>query len=311
MSVELITTIAGGAGYAGGQVAEYVAQQYVAARRDSLAEAWGEGVRQEPSHLNIRRVIATGLAPLAIFGGIGVAVETLGWIPGDTHKEAPAPLVTAVDHSGTTRYSDDPTVDPTVTPFATINKLVTSVNTANPANQIILSTAGESKPRKLEDVMADMPSGGSDMVRATSQAISTVGQRTDAKAETGGNQGSNVLVVTYGHDIGQPDNVIAEAKASKTAVYVVDVKGTQSDPAVNTDLIKITKETGGQYWSGSAADEKKITKAIKGKFSGAQIETQVPYRNILRLLGGIGLIGVASTFAYRKNMTLQGRIKGE
>ena len=314
LNQEVLITGVSSASYIAGIIAEQMAIRKAGANRANLAEYGGDDFATSESSVSegmVGTVKKLGLAAVSFVaigaGGAG-ALIVYGAMPGETHQEQFAPLITVADRTGSTRFRDG-----AEKPFKQINDIAGGVSGLVKDNEILLALSNKTQTVTVSELTSNDPQynafgPSSAMTVATSTALDKAKNRSADGSEK---KGSNVLIVTNGNSIGYTNTIVSTAKSNDAAVFIVNTQGDKADPATIVNLQAISEKTGAQYWSGTSTEVTQIAKVVNNKFKTAETTTQKPLRGPAAILGGLLLVGVANNLKRTKDLTLQRGYKGE
>jgi len=241
-----------------------------------------------------------------VFGGVLLAVNAYAWAPESTDAEqSPPTLEIVIDHSGATGLAigDKPVV-------SQINSIVSQfVDVDNLKVEAIVSSAGTETPMRIKKVSSSEPFGVADLPSAMDMALSRASELAPVQENGESKASAGVLLITNGNTGGKPKAVLAKAKQNlhesgvTTPIFVVNVEGSKASRTVTEDLKTIAEKTGAQYWaadidnlSSVAEDVRKTVIADTGKEDSGS--DKLP----LRILGGVGVLGLGNLYRKRRNM---------
>lgn len=281
VSPEIITIVATGAGYAGGQVAEHIARSKIDENREAILGAAHDGAVDESLAKNswLRRTTAQ----LAIIGALtGFSASQALQPEGDSGTPSVAgvaidnPYVAAKD-GGAKRA------------VAIANELT---NTNEVDIQAVVAHNGDYGPIKLSELSKDRSYGPSSIDTATTATMNSVFNtvRSD-EAGSDENIDAGVLIVTNGNPIGKVETVVAKAKQSgDMPVYIANVA--DQNRKIDTDLKAIADKTGGKYWD-IDTDPQDIANGVeKGIDKQSPDQKQAPKERLPWVIVSIGLLGL-------------------
>ena len=306
-SVEIISQIAGVAGYAAGQIAEQRAlrnaqNNALNLQLEAATNAVEAADNEQQSKQNRMRVWAgrNVLAPIAClgFGAAGLVTYAAKQDPEVIFPPNLPKLEMVVDHSGATRLSlgGTPSVEQ-------IDKLSQELVIKEIKGEALVASDGQVKAMPIDKVNDHEPFGDAPLKQATSLAID----------KSNSDQGS-VLVITNGNTIGNIANtkqIIRQAKRKKTPVFVVNVENNQQDSNQLNEEQLLAKATGGKYWNANQKNLDQVSASVKRTLVPQEAKTSNPNRWPIIEFGGALLIAGVGYFRRRSKYVSFKSPKGE
>ncbi len=304
MSPEIVMGIGAAAGYAGGQIAETLAQARVARNRASVVAAGGDEFSTESAaRTSFQALRSRAIAPIAIAAAVGCSLEGYALLASESVQEQQSPLKIVVDHSGGTAGEGKSA------PINIINAVVAELGKTGVTSKVLVASIDEFPEVSLERVAKLQPFGDAPLDKALSFSIS---QSAAAPKNSGANKVTDrIVVITNGNGIGGA-NTIKQAQAAGVEITVVNVKPSGRTKApIEASFKAIAKDTGGIYVPTNELGTEKAIKQVEKGLAPSKESVQAPYKPLFGAVGGLALLGAAVNYRRRRDTPLLQRNKGE
>lgn len=296
--VTLLPEIGVAAGAVSGALADMYAGRQIAAERQRLVEEHGSEVIHDSGNSVFRRI-----GPLAIYGAVALGVLGATWapdVPATVHRPQ---LELVIDHSGATALGSPSTLEK-------INGIANQFVDRKIDSEAVVSRSGEVRIVKTSDVSKDFAFGDALLDQALQTALDNTQRARDAEAGTvASDKKAAIVVVTNGNSIGEPEGVVAKAKAAGTVINIVNVEPDASNKvpsskATSDKLKAIVTQTSGTYWDSANADPTKIREKIVSTLHSDKKPLKKPVNWPKRALGSLPLLGLPVMYSWRRRMSV-------
>ncbi|HXR49853.1 MAG TPA: hypothetical protein VN778_02400, partial [Verrucomicrobiae bacterium] len=151
------------------------------------------------------------------------------------------------------------------------------------------------------------PAGEAPLSQQVSLALNKVAESNTKNHKADG----RIVIITNGNRVGSINDLAASATQQHTAIYTVNVERKGTPRNLVGQLEKLSRETGGQFWSANSHNLSSVAKGVKETTSPDQARLPQPDRWPERISGLLALFGAGIVYRNRKRLPTGKNSKGE